>query len=67
MSALLRSQYVLADNFRWTETTTYLLAPVLQANPELWELVFTTPPPEFYVLRVNTGAPAGSPALSTDP
>ncbi|MBM3312958.1 phospholipid carrier-dependent glycosyltransferase [candidate division WOR-3 bacterium] len=54
-AALQRSQYVLADNFAWTETTPVLLGPVLQANPELWELAFTTPEPEFYVLKVRAG------------
>jgi hypothetical protein len=65
-TALMRSQYVLADNFQWTETTPTLLGPVLQDNPDLWELVFTTPPPEFYVLRINPGAQAGSQPRSGD-
>jgi hypothetical protein len=55
-SAMLRSQYILADNFQWTETTPYFLGPVLKANPELWEMAFRTPPPEFYVLRIRTGS-----------
>ncbi|HTW92427.1 MAG TPA: hypothetical protein VMH22_12060 [bacterium] len=59
-SAIERSQYVLADNFRWTETTPMLLSPVLQENQGLWSLIFSTPPPEFYVLSVKPGAPAVS-------
>jgi uncharacterized membrane protein YecN with MAPEG domain len=55
-TAMLRSQYILADNFQWTGTTGGLLGPVLKENPDLWDLVFTTPPPGFYVLKVNPGA-----------
>jgi hypothetical protein len=58
-SAMLRSQYVLVDNFRWTETTAYLVGPVLKDNPDLWELVFTTSPPRFYVVRISPRAQAG--------
>ena len=62
-SAILRSQYVLVDNFRWTDLTVRVVGPVLSDNPDLWELAFTTSPPESYVLRVKPGVqPANQPA-----
>jgi hypothetical protein len=51
-AAMLRSQFVLVDAFRWTETTGYFLVPFLQENPGLWDGTFGTSPPETYVLKV---------------
>jgi hypothetical protein len=59
-SAILRSQYVLFDNFSWTAMTSSLLVPTLRDNVNLWKKIFATPPPEFYVLSINPGEPAGS-------
>ena len=66
MSAVLRSGYVLVDNFQWTDLTASLVGPVLSANPDLWKVAFTTPPPEFYVLSVNPEAPTGNQPTSAD-
>lgn len=66
MSAILRSQYVLVDNFHWTDLTANLVGPVLTDNPNLWKVVFTTPPPEFYVLSVNPGVQTGNQATTAD-
>jgi hypothetical protein len=65
-SAVLRSRYVLVDDFRWTNLTAIVLRPVLKDNPDLWKVVFTTPPPEFYVLSVNTEVQTGSQPTSAD-
>jgi hypothetical protein len=62
MAALLGSTHVLIDNFQWTDVTAGLLGPVLKDNPDLWELAFTTPHPEFYVLRIKPGVPRQPPA-----
>jgi hypothetical protein len=59
-SALQTCQYVLVDNFRWTQNTPLLLAPVLQDNLDLWSPLFATPPPEFYVLGINPAAQTGA-------
>lgn len=53
LDALLRSDYVIFDNFRWTRTTQYFLNPVLQDNPALFRVVFVTGRPEFFVLGVG--------------
>jgi hypothetical protein len=66
LSALTRSQYVLLDNFRWTGTTANLLGPVLKDNLDRWEPVFSTLPPEFYVLSVNQTGQAGNQPPSAD-
>jgi hypothetical protein len=66
-SALQRCQYVLADNFQWINNTPKLLMPVLRDNPDLWSMLFTTPPPEFYVLGVKHTAGTGTQPRSTDP
>jgi len=51
--AVLRSDFIIFDNFRWTETGKYFLNPVLQEYPDLYDVIHQTGPPEFYVLKVN--------------
>ncbi|MEO0078540.1 MAG: glycosyltransferase family 39 protein [candidate division WOR-3 bacterium] len=53
--ALMRSDYVLIDNFRWAGTTAAVLGPVLESHPEEYELVYRSAPPEAYVLRMKRG------------
>ncbi len=45
--------YIILDNFAWTGTSRRYLVPVLQEKPELYDIVYQTPPPEFYVLKVK--------------
>jgi hypothetical protein len=52
-AAVLASDYVLFDNFRWTETGRHFLNPVLADDPGLFELVRQTDFPQFFILRVN--------------
>ncbi|MFO7651745.1 MAG: hypothetical protein R6X13_10460 [bacterium] len=51
LEALLRSDYVIFDNFRWSRTTQYFLNPVLQDNRELFRIAYVTGRPEFFVLQ----------------
>jgi len=48
-----QADYVLIDNFSWTGTTRRYLLPVLQSEPDRYEVVYRSRPPEFYVLKVN--------------
>jgi hypothetical protein len=64
MSAVLRSQYILVDNFQWSDLTAGLLGPILRDNPDLWELVFTTAPPRFYVARIKPDVQPANPPPS---
>jgi len=52
LGVLVNSDYVILDNFLWTATSRRYLGPVIEQNPERFELVFQTPRPEFYLLRV---------------
>jgi hypothetical protein len=51
--AISKCDYILLDNFYWTGTTHHYLLPVLQQNPEKYEVVFTTKQPEFFVLKIK--------------
>lgn len=47
------ADYILLDQFSWTGTTRRYLLPVLQADPDRYEIVYQTPRPEFYVLKIK--------------
>lgn len=51
-AAIDRSDYILFDNFRWTETAKDFLNPVLQEDPGRYQFVHETGFPQFFVLRV---------------
>jgi len=48
-----QADYVLLDNFSWTGTTPRYLLPVLQTEPDRYEVVYRSRPPEFYVLKIK--------------
>jgi hypothetical protein len=48
-----QADYVLLDNFSWTGTTRRYLLPVLQSEPDRYEVVYRSRPPEFYVLKIK--------------
>ncbi len=52
-TAVLAADYVLFDNFRWTETTKHFLNPVLADHRHLFRFVHQTDFPQFFVLAVN--------------
>jgi 4-amino-4-deoxy-L-arabinose transferase-like glycosyltransferase len=66
MAAVLRSQYILVDNFQWSDLTAGLIGPILRDNPELWELVFTTAAPRFCVARISPGVLPTNPPPAAD-
>ncbi|MBM3332104.1 phospholipid carrier-dependent glycosyltransferase [candidate division WOR-3 bacterium] len=66
MSALQRSQYILLDNFQWSDLTPRLIGPILRDNPDLWEIVFTTAPPKFHVARIKPGVQPTNPPPSSE-
>ncbi|MEO0093950.1 MAG: hypothetical protein ABIK67_06850, partial [candidate division WOR-3 bacterium] len=45
--------YIVIDRFYWTGTTPRYLIPVINENKDKFEIVYLTPPPETYVLRVK--------------
>ncbi len=47
------SDYILLDNFRWTETARYFLIPVMQENPGRYQTVHETGSPRTYVIRIE--------------
>jgi len=52
-AAVLAADYVLFDNFRWTETARHFLNPVLADHPHLIRFVHRTDFPQFFILAVN--------------
>jgi hypothetical protein len=50
--AIDQCDFILLDNFYWTQTTRRYLWPVLQQSPEGYEIVHQTRKPEFYVLKI---------------
>ena len=50
--AIDRSDYILFDNFQWTETTRYFLNPAIQFDPDRYPILIETDAPQFYLLRV---------------
>ncbi len=46
------ADYILLDNFMWTGTTRKYLWPVIEQQPERYSIVYQTPRPEFYLLKV---------------
>jgi len=50
--ALLESDFVIVDNFGWTESGKFFLNPVLDQYPGLYSVVYQTGPPEFSVLSL---------------
>lgn len=51
--AIARSDYIIFDSFYWTGTTKRVLLPVLQEDPSLYEVIYKTKKPEFYLLKVK--------------
>ncbi len=51
--AILAADYILFDNFRWTETARHFLNPVLADDPHLFRFVHQTDFPQFFILMVN--------------
>jgi hypothetical protein len=49
-----QADYILLDNFYWTGTTRRYLLPALNAEPDKYEIVYRSRPPEFYVLKVKS-------------
>jgi hypothetical protein len=49
--AIARSDYIIFDSFYWTGTTKRVLLPVLQEDPSLYEVIYKTKKPEFYLLK----------------
>jgi hypothetical protein len=45
--------YIVVDQFYWTGTTGKYLVPVINENMDKFEVVFRTPPPETYVLKIK--------------
>ncbi len=50
--AIDQCDYILLDNFYWTQTTRRFLWPVLQQSPERYEIVHQTRKPEFFILKI---------------
>lgn len=48
------ADYILLDQFFWTGTTRRYLLPVLQAHLERYEVVYQSPRPEFYILKIKS-------------
>ncbi|UCG41912.1 MAG: glycosyltransferase family 39 protein [candidate division WOR-3 bacterium] len=46
------SDYVVIEDFTWTETAKHFLVPVLHQKPQAYRTVHTTGPPEVFVLEV---------------
>jgi hypothetical protein len=46
-------EYILEDAFAWSTHTRNFLQPTLQERGDMFELVYTTPPPETRVWRVR--------------
>ncbi|MEO0078946.1 MAG: hypothetical protein ABIK86_08125, partial [candidate division WOR-3 bacterium] len=55
--AILAADYILFDNFRWTETGRHFLDPVLADHPYLFRFMHQTDFPQFFVLAVNRPEP----------
>ncbi len=51
-AAIDSSDYVIIEDFTWTETAKHFLIPVLHQSPERYRTVHTTGPPEVFVLEV---------------
>jgi len=47
--------YVIVDSFRWTGTTRRYLIPAIERYPERFEIVYVTPEPKTYILKVKRG------------
>jgi hypothetical protein len=45
--------YIIVDRFYWTNTTFEYLVPVLNQNRDKFDIVYTTPPPQTYVIKVK--------------
>lgn len=52
-SAFMQSDYIILDNFMWTEASKNYLAPIIQEEFENIEFVYITQKPRFYVVRVR--------------
>ncbi len=52
-SAFMQSDYIILDNFMWTEASKNYLAPVIQKEFGNIEFVYITQKPRFYVVRVK--------------
>jgi 4-amino-4-deoxy-L-arabinose transferase-like glycosyltransferase len=48
-----QADFIILDNFFWSRTTQRVLLPVIQAEPNRFEVVYRSRPPEFYVLRIK--------------
>ncbi|MCX7785708.1 MAG: glycosyltransferase family 39 protein [candidate division WOR-3 bacterium] len=51
--AIAKCDYILLDNFYWTGTTRRYLLPVIQKEPDKYQVIFKSNKPEFYVLQVK--------------
>jgi hypothetical protein len=51
-AAIDSSDYVIIEDFTWTETAKHFLVPALHQHPERYRTVHTTGPPEVFVLEV---------------
>jgi hypothetical protein len=51
-AAIDSSDYVIIEDFTWTETAEHFLIPVLHQSPERYRTVHATGPPEVFVLEV---------------
>ncbi len=52
-SAIDDCDYIIYDNFYWTQTTRRYLAPVLQETISQYKVVYKTSRPEFYLLKIQ--------------
>ncbi len=51
--AINRCDYIIYDSFGWTATTQRYLLPILQQQPENYEIIHQTLKPQFYLLQVK--------------
>ena len=48
-----QADYILLDQFFWTGTTRRCLVPALQQEPNRYQIIYQSGPPEFYVLKIK--------------
>lgn len=51
--SIMKADYIILDNFRWTGTTMRYLLPVIQQNLEYYREIYRTKYPEFFLLEVK--------------